>query len=87
MTTAKAMAKARRFAEVELGLAPAVVATVPNGDGWRVTLEAVVEADYMRQRAQRDLVAVYELQLDADLMVVAFERKEIRERGTTTPLQ
>ncbi|HWI65179.1 MAG TPA: gas vesicle protein GvpO [Symbiobacteriaceae bacterium] len=84
MSAVKAMAAARKFAMAELGLRADVVAAVPTGEGWRITLEAVVEAEYMRQRAQRDLVATYEVTLDGRFAVSAFERKELRERGATT---
>lgn len=83
MSAARAMAAARKFAARELGLQAHVVAVLPQGDGWRVTLEAVVEAEYMRQRAQRDLLATYEVQLNGRLQVAAFERKDVRERGAT----
>lgn len=84
MSAVKAMAAARKFAQQELQLQAEVVAVAPSGEGWRVSLEAVVDAEYMRQRAQRDLVATYDVTLDGRLAVTAFERKELRERGSTT---
>jgi hypothetical protein len=82
MKVAEAMARARRFCAEELGMQATVVAAVPEEDGWRVSLEAIVEAEYMRERAQRDLIGLFEVLVDPALTVTAFERKEVRERGT-----
>lgn len=83
MHLAEAMARARAFAAEQLGLtAAAVVAAAHRSDGYTVTLEAVLEAEYMRQRAQRDLVGLFEVLLDQELTVISIARKEVRERGT-----
>lgn len=84
MGLAGAIASAKAFLEQELGLAATVVAAAPKGDGYTVTLEAIVEREYMRQRAQRDLIAQYEVTLDEALGVTALTRKEVRERGIPT---
>jgi hypothetical protein len=76
------MACARTFAAEQMGLAATVVAAAPRGDGYAVTLEAVLEAEYMRQRAQRDLIGLFEVLLDQELNVISVARKEVRERGT-----
>lgn len=80
----QAMASVRAFFADQLGLEAKVVAARPQGDGWQVTVEAIVEDEYMRQRARRDLVGTFDVFVDAKLQIVSFERKELRERGTIT---
>lgn len=81
MSIAEVISAVNRFAAEELNLQGKVIAVTPEADGWRVLMEAVVEDEYMRQRARRDLVATFEIILSADLVVQSFERKTVHERG------
>ncbi len=76
------MARTRAFFTDELGLQATVIGAIAHGDGWRVTVEAIVEDEYMRQRARRDLIGTFEATLNEELAVTSFERKSVRERGT-----
>lgn len=76
---------ARSFLLEELDLHGTVIAVERSGDGWAATVEAVTPDPEMRAFAKRDLVATFELFLDAKCQVVSFSRKSMRERGTVAP--
>lgn len=78
----QAMLSVKQFFNDQLQLEATVTAVTPHQEGWRVLADAVVEDEYMRQRARRDIVATYEVLVGSDLAIRSFERKDLRERGT-----
>lgn len=78
------MESAQGFLADALGLSATITAVSPEGDGWLVTAEAIVEDEYMRQRARRDILGTYEVLLDSAFNVRSFVRKDLRERGTVS---
>lgn len=87
MSLTDAMARTRAFFADNLGQEATIVTATPQEEGWRVIAEVIVEAEYMRRRAQRELIAAYEVLLDGSLNVTGFERREIRARGTPSSLE
>ncbi|RJX27446.1 MAG: gas vesicle protein GvpR [Dethiobacter sp.] len=59
-----------------------VLEVSPEGNGWHIKVEIIEEDEYMRKRAKRDLLGVYDVILNQDFEVISFERKELKERGT-----
>ncbi len=59
-----------------------IIEISPDGNGWQIKAEIIEEDEYMRKRAKRDLLGVYDVILNQDLEVISFERKELKERGT-----
>lgn len=78
----KAIESTRDFFRSCLGLDVTVVGVTPTEEGWQVLAEAVVEDDYMRRRARRDLVGLFEVTMSKKYEVQSYIRREIRERGT-----
>jgi hypothetical protein len=75
---------AKTFMTTELELDATVVAVEKMGEGWMATTEAVLVDPDMRRLAKRDLVTTFEVRLNADFEVLAYERKAMRERGSVT---
>jgi hypothetical protein len=76
------VSSAKDFLAQELGLEGTVVSVERSEDGWLVLIEAVTPDPEMRMFAKRDLVATFELSMDAGFRVLSFARKAMRERGT-----
>ncbi|MCK8817055.1 gas vesicle protein [Natroniella sulfidigena] len=68
------------FAEL-LGEEIEVISVIPGEGGWKVEFEVIVEDEYMRKRARKDIVARYQVQLNNKLEIVAYNRIELKERG------
>lgn len=60
-----------------------IVGVLRDEDLWKVQIEVAEEVEYMRQRAQDDLLAMYEVVVNSDLHILSFERKYMRERDST----
>ncbi|SFQ98597.1 gas vesicle protein GvpO [Desulfoscipio geothermicus] len=60
-----------------------IVGILRDQDLWKVQIEVAEEVEYMRKRAQDDLLAMYEVTVNNDLEILAFERKYLRERDST----
>ena len=55
-------------------------ADTENG-GWKLTVEVVEEKEYMKKYAKDEMLGVYDVQLNADMEVASFKRREIRYRS------
>jgi len=60
-----------------------IVGILRDQDLWKVQIEVAEEVEYMRKRAQDDLLAMYEVTVNNDLEILSFERKYLRERDST----
>lgn len=60
-----------------------VVGVLVEEDLWKVQIEVPEEVEYMRKRARDDMLAMYEVSVDKNLNILAFERKYLRERNST----
>ncbi len=61
-----------------------VIGVIKHSDGWEVKIEVAEEVEYMRKKAQDDLMAIYEVIVDNNIEVVSFERVALRERDSLT---
>lgn len=77
------VASAEAFFKEILHKPGVIVGVMREQDLWKVQIEVPEEVEYMRKRAQDDLMAIYELSIDDNLDVVSFQRKHLRERGST----
>ncbi|MFZ5967766.1 MAG: gas vesicle protein GvpO [Bacillota bacterium] len=59
-----------------------IISIVPNEDGWDAEFEAIVEDEYMRRIARKEIIARYEAKIDERLNIVSYQRKALRERGS-----
>ena len=79
LTVAQAVQRARgELAQLAGQPVAGVVSCVQDGEGWRVTLET------LERRAipdSQDLLAAYEVRLDAEGAAVKFQRLRSRRRG------
>lgn len=51
-------------------------------DYWVVKIEVAQEDEYMRKKALDDLMAIYEVHVNDDYQVIAFDRIALRERDS-----
>lgn len=79
------MTAAKRFMSKELGLQASIVSVEPAGEGWMARAEVVIDDPQMRLLARKDVIASYEIRLNAEYVVQSFERKAMRERGSIGP--
>lgn len=78
----KVVESVKAFAE-EVMLKPCrVIAVAATEKGWLISAEVIEEDEYMRRRARKDLLGIYEFILDEDLTVLSYQRKELKERGS-----
>ncbi|PWU69790.1 gas vesicle protein GvpO [Gracilibacillus dipsosauri] len=49
--------------------------------GWRVTIEAVEEKEYMKKYAKDEMLGTYEVLVDKDKEITSFKRLDIRYRS------
>lgn len=61
-----------------------IIGVIKKSDGWEVKIEVPEEVEYMRKRAQDDLMAIYEVIVDHNVEVVSFDRVALRERDSLT---
>jgi len=61
-----------------------IIGVLKECDGWKVKIEVPEEVEYMRKRAQDDLMAIYEVFVDCNYEVVSFDRVAFRERDSVT---
>lgn len=68
------------FFEAEQGRTGKVIAVQETDEGWLVEIEITEEDEYMRQRARRDILAIYEVRMDKAFNIKGYARKAMRER-------
>ncbi|HOV78905.1 MAG TPA: gas vesicle protein GvpO [Bacillota bacterium] len=61
-----------------------IIGVIKKPDGWEVKIEVPEEVEYMRKRAQDDLMAIYGVVVDSNIEVVSFDRIALRERDSLT---
>lgn len=69
------------FAEEVVEKPIRIIGIEQEQEGWLVTVEVPEETDYARKFALDEQIGIYEIELDHDLEVLAFERESIRSRG------
>jgi hypothetical protein len=60
-----------------------IVGVLREEDLCKVQIEVAEDVEYMRKRARDDMLALYEVIVDAGLNILSFERKHLRERNST----
>ena len=50
-------------------------------DGWKLTVEAIEEKEYMKKYAKDEMLGVYVVYLNKDKEVTSFTRQDIRYRS------
>jgi uridylate kinase len=60
-----------------------VIGIINEGNLWRAKVQIIEEDEYMARRAKKDLLGIYEVLVNQDLEIIAFDRVELKERGTT----
>jgi hypothetical protein len=69
------------FFEEVLGKTGRVIAVESEAEGdWRVLVETVEECEYTRRLGKTDILGLYEVHLDANLEMVSYSRKALKER-------
>ena len=61
-----------------------IVGVIREPDYWEVKIEVAQEVEYMRKKALDDIMAIYEVHLNDDYQVIAFDRIAMRERDSLT---
>lgn len=61
-----------------------IIGVLRESDYWKVKIEVAEEVEYMRARAQDDLMAIYEVHVDCNFEVISFDRVALRERDSLT---
>ncbi|MFA7467187.1 MAG: gas vesicle protein GvpO [Desulfotomaculaceae bacterium] len=84
MKIIEVVATAEQFFKDVLQKPGVVVGVSREDDSWKVQIEVAEEVEYMRKRARDDLLALYEVFIDDNLEITAFERKSMRERNSTS---
>lgn len=69
------------FCREELGMSGKVIKVNKIEDGWLVEVEVVEEEDYMQQIARKDLLAIYEIELDQEGEIKGYQRTEQFQKG------
>lgn len=62
-----------------------VIGVERRESGWFLQVETVEDSDYMRQRALDDVIGLYEVEVSANMEIVAYRRTALRERDQIEP--
>jgi len=84
MVIKKVITTVQKFFSEVLNKPGKVIGVIKQCDGWEVKIEVPEEVEYMRKKAQDDLMAIYEVIVDNNIEVVSFDRIALRERDSLT---
>ena len=71
----------KAFAKNIFGAEAAVISIVPFEKGWKAVVEMLLDGEYTKKYAKKDLVHVYEFETDNKAVITGYSRISIRERG------
>ncbi|MEW5785142.1 MAG: gas vesicle protein GvpO [Bacillota bacterium] len=77
----KIIAKVTEFFKNNYQQEGRVIGIINEGDLWRAKVQIIEEDEYMARRARKDLLGIYEVMIDQNLEIIAYERVELKERG------
>jgi len=84
MVIKKVINTVQDFFNEELEKPGKIIGVIKEDDYWKVKIEVPEEVEYMRKRAQDDLMAIYEVHVDNNFEVTSFDRIALRERDSLT---
>lgn len=81
MNITSAIQLVRDFFQNNLCKEANVIGVIRSQDTWSVEVETVEDSEYLRRRAQDDIMAVYEVEVDNSGQIVKYQRKGLRSRS------